>query len=227
MRRAAARRRGRSTASRRRRPSGSRSSSTVPGRDQEHDRRHARRLHAGPGADDVARGGDGRAARRTSGPRRRTATGDDLPRYPGHLFADADGHVPGRPQRLGAHGRRGRARPARLRRLVPEPGERDAGLAADRLPERRGRVGVAPARLHRRVATRRRHARPRRSSTRTATTWPMPGPSSGPSPTSPSSPPTGSSASSRWPRWTMGACGCSTSPIRQCGPRCWRSRVAR
>ncbi len=46
--------------------------------------------------------------------------------------------VPGRPQRLGAHGRRGRARPAWVRSLVSEPGQRHAGLAPDRLPERRG-----------------------------------------------------------------------------------------
>ncbi len=177
----------------------------------EHDRRHARRLHA-------------RAEQTTSletvtvelRDNERAATkdrdGEDLPRYPGHLFADADGHVPGRPQRLGAPGRRGgdsrgrasspgtgtRAAPRRRRCGSPTRTTRTSGRRSSPTSSSSRAARTAPSAP--------------RSSTRTATTWPTPAPSSARWPTSPSTSATGSSASSRSPRSTTAPSASSTSP---------------
>ncbi len=188
---------------------------------------HSRRLHAGAGAD-LRRPRPSRCScARTSGLRRRTAKGDDLPRYPGPRVRGRGRDVPGGPQRLGAHGRRGRTRPDGLRRVVSEPGQR----------RRRPRSG-SPTRTTRTSGRRSsptssscRDARmapsAHRSSTRTATTLPMPERSSGRSRRSPSSLATGSCVSSRWPRSRMGACGCWTSLIRPFVPRYEASMAGR
>ncbi len=58
----------------------------------------------------------------------------------------------GTAQRVECSCHRGGDRSSGVRRLVPQPGNRDACVAADRLPERRGGLGLPPAGLHRGVA---------------------------------------------------------------------------
>ncbi len=105
--------------------------------------------------------------------------GHDLPRYSGHLFADGAGHVPRRSERVGAPGGRGGVRPAGFVAWYRNPGS--ATPASLRIAYRTTQ-GSGP-RFSRTSSSCRggqtgRSARP--SSTRTATTLPMPGPSSGP-----------------------------------------------
>ncbi len=174
---------------------------------------------------DLARGGRQSSSVRTSGPPPRTATATPT-RASAAPLRRRRRQVPGRPQRLGAPRRRGRARPAELRRLVPQPRPRDAGRRCAS-PTRTTRATGASLQPDFLVVSRRTTARsaasivdPHGDHLADASS------SSARSPTSRSASAIGSSASSRLPRRATAPCASSTSATPRPGAVA-RSRAAR